>query len=153
MLNSTTFSEGCDLQSKGTVVIPLSDDSEALIILMYIVHGIMRKVPRSITLDTLTELACLTDYYQLHEAVEFVSDTWIASLKQKAFPKSLGPAVIPWLFISWVFRKRDEFKKITCILENESDDRWVENVDKDLIIPDSIVRKWKLLKFHLNSLC
>lgn len=63
MLGSDQFFEGRTLHSNGNLVIPLSDDSEALIILMYIVHGMTNLVPRKVTLDTLTKLAILIDYY------------------------------------------------------------------------------------------
>lgn len=131
--------EGCGLHSEGTLVIPLSDDSNALIILMYIVHGMTKKVPRNVTLDTLTKLAILVNYYQLHEAVGFFSETWIGDLKQKSFPKSLDAEVIPWLFISRVFSMNHEYAQLTQILEYESDDRLEDNIDNNLPIPASII--------------
>ncbi len=87
MLSSDKFSEGQGLHSKGSLIIRLPDDSEAPITLMYIVHGMTKAVPRKVTLNTLTKLAILINYYQLHEPVEFVSDLWIADLKQKFFRK------------------------------------------------------------------
>jgi hypothetical protein len=139
MLSSDKFSEGRSLHSEGNLIIKLPDDPAALIILMYIVHGMTRKVPRHVPLDTLARLASLVSYYQLHEAVELFSDTWIANLKQKAFPRTRVPDAIPWLFVSWVFQKENEFEKITRILEHESDDRLEENVDESFLIPASIV--------------
>lgn len=147
MLSLDKFPEGRNLHSEGNLVIPLSDDSKALIILMYIVHGTTRKVPRVVPLDTLTKLASSVDYYQLHEAVEIFSETWTRNLKQKAFPASYDPTVIPWLFVSWVFQQRDEFKEITRILENESDDRLQDNLDKSFLIPASIVRECESSNF------
>lgn len=139
MLSSDTFSEGQDLRSKGSLIIRLPDDPEALITLMYIVHGITRRVPRKVTLGTLTKLATLINYYQLHEAVEIFSDIWLADLKQKSFPTNYDSEVIPWLFISWVFLKRDEFAQLTRILVNESDDRWEDDIGKNILIPASII--------------
>ena len=139
MLSSDKFSEGQDLHSKGSLIIRLPDDPEALITLMHIVHGMTRAVPRKVTLDTLTRLAILVNYYQLHEAVEIFSDMWVTDLKQKSFPTSYDSEVIPWLFISWVFLMRDEFAQLTRILENEGDDRWEDNIGKNLFIPASII--------------
>ncbi|KFY53145.1 hypothetical protein V496_07855 [Pseudogymnoascus sp. VKM F-4515 (FW-2607)] len=141
MLSSDKFSEGQDLRSKGNLIIRLPDDAEVLITLMYIVHGITRRVPRKITLDTLTKLATLINYYQLHEAVEIFSDMWLADLKQKSFPTSYDSEVIPWLFVSWVFLMRDEFAQLTRILVNESDDRWEDDIGKNLLIPASIINE------------
>ncbi|KFY67656.1 hypothetical protein V496_01480 [Pseudogymnoascus sp. VKM F-4515 (FW-2607)] len=139
MLGSDQFSEGQTLHSSGNLVMPLSDDSEALIILMHIVHVMTNSVPREVTLDTLTKLAILIDYYQLHEAVGFVSELWIADLKQKSFPRSLDAEVIPWLFISRVFSMKYEYAQLTQILEYESDDRLEDNIDNNLPIPASII--------------
>ncbi|KAL5346669.1 hypothetical protein ACLOAV_008376 [Pseudogymnoascus australis] len=141
MLSSDKFSEGQGLHSKGSLIIRLPDDSEALITLMYIVHGMTKAVPRKVTLDTLTKLAILVNYYQMHEAVGFVSDMWIADLKQESFPESFDPEVLPWLFISWVFSMRHEYAQLTRILEYESDDRLEDNIDNNLFIPASIINR------------
>ena len=143
MLDSDQFSEGRTLHSNGNLIIPLPDDSEALIILMYIVHGMTNLVPRKVTLDTLTKLAILIDYYQLHVAVGLVSGTWIADQKQRSFPKSYVPEVIPWLYISWVFLMEDEFTQLTRILQYESDDRLEDIIGKDLLIPAPIVGEYE----------
>lgn len=144
MLSPDTFFEGRSLQHRGNVVIPLEDDPNSLVILMNIIHGMTRKVPRTVTLDTLTMLAHLVSYYHLHEVVELFSDTWIANLKHKSFPTSYSPEVIPWLFISWVFKKGNEFEKLTCILEHESDGKLQEDIDsinKNFLIPHLVVSK------------
>jgi hypothetical protein len=124
MLLSDAFPEGRDLRSKGSLVIKLSDDAEAFIILMYIVHRMTRKVPRNIPLFTLAKLAELVNYYQLHEVVEIFSDSWVANLERTLSLKSYDPELVsPWLFISWVFRKGDEFEKMTQILICGSSDK------------------------------
>ena len=66
--------KGRDLRSKGSLVMKLSNDAGALIILMYIVHGMVRKVPRNISLFTLAKPAEWVHYFQLHVAVEIFSD-------------------------------------------------------------------------------
>ena len=139
MLGSNTFAEGNTLRSQGNLTMQLPDDPEALIILMYIVHGITRKVPRNVPLNTLTELAKLVDYYCLHEAVELFSDTWVANLKEKAFPKSYNPEVVSWLFISWVFHKGDAFERMTQAMICECDDKSLNDIEHENIpIPPSI---------------
>lgn len=118
------------------MVLKLGDDPDALMVLLYIIHGSTRKVLRNPTVEFLTALAKLVDYYQLHEVVEPYSDVWIANLKA---PKSYCPRVLPWLFISWVFQNRENFKNITRILIEECDDEVLTLVEhKDLLIPDRI---------------
>ena len=68
------FPEGQDLRSNGSLVMKLSDAGEVLVILMYIVHGMTRKVPRNIPLFTLAKLAEWVNFSQLHEVVEIFSD-------------------------------------------------------------------------------
>lgn len=143
MLDPNKFAEGNTLRSQGSLTIPLSDDPDVLIILMHIVHGMTRKVPRFVTLDTLSRLAKLVDYYHLHEVVELFSDTWVSNLKRKAFPNSYNPDVVPWLFISWVFHKKDEFLKLTQILICECDSKSIDEMDhKDIPIPFFITGKF-----------
>ena len=74
------FKEGGILKAQGSVAIPLPDDDpDAMIILLNIIHGRTRQVPRSIGFGTmmLTELATLVDYYHIFEVVELFSDTWL----------------------------------------------------------------------------
>lgn len=133
MLEPDKFKEGNLLRSQGNLIVNLPDDPEALITLMHVIHGATRKVPRSITLDTLASLATLVDYYKLHEAVELFSDTWVKNLNEKAFPKNYNSDVVPWLFISWVFQIEDAFMKITQILICEGDDTAMDAIEHENI--------------------
>lgn len=74
--------EGNTLRSTGSVQVPLPEDDPAtLLILLGIIHGRTRKVPRLMDLKTLTRLAILVDYYNLHETVKMFLDMWIDGLK------------------------------------------------------------------------
>jgi BTB/POZ domain len=69
------FAECHTLTSAGTAEICLPDDNpEAMQILLNIIHGHTRKVPREIKFDTLTQISILIDKYSLHEAE--VSRMW-----------------------------------------------------------------------------
>ena len=149
MLSSDTFPEGRTLRSEGSLVIKLSDDLDALIILMYTVHGITRKVPRNIPLYFLADLAHLVNYYNLHEAVELFSDTWVAWTRQNLTLNSYDPEVVlRWLFISWVFQKGDDFEKMTRILIRESDDGLEDDIkDEQVPIPASIIGGYQKFEY------
>ena len=57
------FREAVALQS-GSAEVPLDDDpTEPLIILLHIIHGRTRKIPRLVNTETLTEIAILIDKY------------------------------------------------------------------------------------------
>lgn len=58
--------------------VDLPDDDEALmVIVLNIIHGRNRLVPKEVGLELLTKLAVLVDKYQMVEAIEWCSDTWI----------------------------------------------------------------------------
>ena len=56
-------------------------------ILMDIIHGRTRRVPKTIDLDTLAKISVLVDCYDCVEVVEMVSDIWIKELEQSV-PKT-----------------------------------------------------------------
>jgi hypothetical protein len=146
-LDSDTFPEGRTLQIEGSVVVPLPDeDPEAMTILMHIIHGLTSKVPRYVSLETLTKIAGVVNHRQMHDAVEFFSDTWIEKLKPtvNALPGSHTTEVLEWLFIVWVFQKEDEFRKVSQVLQRESDDTLEDEVDEGPPIPASIICKCQI---------
>ncbi|KAL6897660.1 hypothetical protein GGI43DRAFT_409566 [Trichoderma evansii] len=106
-------------ESAGSVELQLSYDiaatewnTEALLLLMNIIHGHHRKVPHSVDLDTLAQLSILVDYYECYEIIEFFAHLWIDKLSSK-LPTSYGRESVIWLFVSWVFSKDAIFEKMT----------------------------------------
>lgn len=117
------WSEGHTLCSEGYVEMPVTDcDPEALLILLNIIHGHTRRVPRSIDVESLTKIAVLVDYYECHEAVEIFSDMWIDRLKGEV-PTTYSSELIKWLCISWVFRKDEIFRSVTQVAQCQSKGR------------------------------
>lgn len=107
------WSEGETLRSKGDVELDITDtDPEAFLILLNIIHGHTRRVPRLVMLKQLTELAVLVDYFQCHEIVELFSNLWVDALRLQV-PSERTNNVVRWIFISWVFRDAAIFKKVT----------------------------------------
>jgi hypothetical protein len=74
-------------------------DSDAILILMNIIHGRVRSVPRSIELEMLAKIAVLVDYYDCHEVVELISECWIQKLSCN-LPKEYCRDLILWLTVS-----------------------------------------------------
>jgi hypothetical protein len=141
-LGSDEFSEGRTLQTKGNVVILLSnedEDPDAMVILLHIIHGLTRKVPRQVSLKMLSRLAFVVNHRQIHEAVELFSDSWIKNLKRDPLPCSYIPEVLSWLFIFWVFQKEDDFRNMSQILERESDHSLEDKADAVPLVPASII--------------
>ncbi|KAK7996677.1 hypothetical protein PG989_004717 [Apiospora arundinis] len=94
-------------------------DAEALLILMNIIHGRNRAVPRSISLEMLAKISVLVDYYRCHEVVELFAACWILDLRP-SLPKDYGRDFTLWLAISWVFSQEDLFKTLTKVAIRET---------------------------------
>lgn len=92
-------------------------DPDALLILMNIIHGRTRKIPRSVNLEMLANIAVLVDYYECVEVVEVFSEMWLNQLKEQS-PKNgtrhhmivalirLAPALLP--FLRWKSKETSE---------------------------------------------
>ncbi|KAK0369094.1 hypothetical protein CLIM01_13545 [Colletotrichum limetticola] len=96
-------------------------DSDALLILMQVIHGKTRSVPRRMNLEMLAKLAVLVDYYDCHEVIEVYCPVWIESLRD-TLPAEYGRDVILWLLISRVFKQDGIFQQMTQVAVSKSDD-------------------------------
>lgn len=134
----TQFKEGLALQATGRLEVPLPDDHpDALVILLNIVHGRLRRVPRRVSLHVLRHISVLVDKYQLQESVEVFSDMWVEELKG-SIPLSFTKDLLPWICISWIFKRLAEFRLTTQIAQCESKDT-IETQDDEYPIPDVVV--------------
>jgi hypothetical protein len=134
------FEEGQRLRIEGSTDIALGDDDpDAFEILLNIIHGLTRKVPRSVSLDMLTKLSVLVNYYQMHEVVELFSDTWIDNLAREGLPLSYCPEAFSWLLITWVFHKPLEFREVSRVIELGCDETLEDDFDESLPIPPPVL--------------
>ena len=89
-------------------------DEEAFIILMNILHHRNRKVPRTVTLETLAKIAVVVDYYECNESLDLFITIWTTDLQSKAYvPKTYCRDLILWMWVSWIFDMPERFKKAT----------------------------------------
>ena len=110
-----------NLNSQGYEELPLlHDNPAAFLIILYLIHGQIRKVPRKIDLWMLTELAVLVDKYELLESIEILLDYWLQNL-ESTIPLTFNNDLLPWIFVSWVFKKSKIFKRVTKIAQAESE--------------------------------
>lgn len=137
---SVHFREGLELQSRGKAEITLPDDDpDAFTILLDIIHGRTRKVPRRFDdLVPLTDLAVLVDKYQLLEAVYFFSTTWIG-WPPTSVPKVSSDDLFLWLCVSWVFKSSLRFTEITQRLMRTGDREIGVDPEDELPIPVTIL--------------
>jgi hypothetical protein len=145
MLHRGNFKEGRELDFTGSVSIPLPDDHpEAFLIVLNIIHGRNRAVPRQLSISTMTNISILVDKYQMVEAVEVFWSSWVEDLKID-LPKSYQPdereTVHRWVGISWVFGKRVEFKAMTQLIERGAYANLAESIEEGIPIPGIIISK------------
>lgn len=146
MLQRGGFREGNILGTAGSVEVPLPDDDpRPMVILLDIVHGHNRRVSRKVKSRTLASLAVLADKYQMVEALEPFSRTWINRLKSKLptdYITTDGEKLFfNWMEISWVFGRAGEFKAMATLLERGGS----ANLDKAmgaLAVPIIIIGQW-----------
>ncbi|KAM0304868.1 hypothetical protein ACHAPM_002985 [Fusarium culmorum] len=122
------------LNEQGLYEVQASEwDAEALVILLDIIHGHHRDVPRRISAETLSHVAIIVDYYGCHEIMELVLTAWLTYLGEpKDFVKQ-DP--MRWLFISWVFKQELLFTVATEMLLMYENGKYVV----DLPIPQPIL--------------
>lgn len=140
--NFKTMLTGCwqesTIRSEDKNSIKVEDwDANALIILMNVVHGRIRSIPRSIDLETLAKIAVLVDYYNCHEVVELAVEMWITRLKWP-LPTTYCRELVLWLHVSWVFCEADIFENVTRTALRTMKGQLCT---MDLPIPGNIVRK------------
>ncbi|KAG5779155.1 hypothetical protein H9Q73_007188 [Fusarium xylarioides] len=106
------FAEG-QADSSGFRLITASDwDPEAFKIVLTIMHGYNRDVPRSLSLEMLVKVAMIVNYYDCLESVELYTDIWLEGLRSE-LPTVYGRACILCMFISWVFSESIMFRNMT----------------------------------------
>jgi hypothetical protein len=87
-------------------------DPEAFKIILTIMHGYHRDVPRSLSLEMLIKVAMIVNYYKCLENVELYIDIWLEGLRLE-LPTVYGRDCILCIFISWVFLKPIIFRNMT----------------------------------------
>ncbi|KAF2872726.1 hypothetical protein BDV95DRAFT_594042 [Massariosphaeria phaeospora] len=89
--------------------------AETFGILLCIIHGKARRVPRSLDLAAIAEIASMVDYYQCEEVVEVYFTYWMDNLEE-AMSTNYGRSTVLWLWISWVFRDEMKFRITTYVM-------------------------------------
>ncbi|KAF7121802.1 hypothetical protein CNMCM5793_009355 [Aspergillus hiratsukae] len=85
---------------------------DAMLILMNVIHGHGPDVPRNVSLEMLTEISILVDYYNCHKAIQLAVDQWIRPLLA-AMAEEFCDDIVRWIWISWVLRLADTFRSAT----------------------------------------
>lgn len=113
-------------------------DTQALSIVLNLVHGRHRRTPKTVTLESLANIAAIVDYYEFHEAVEATCSSWVSTLRvSEPIPTTPERRLFLWMFNAWVFGLEDVFKSTTkaAILQATS----VLEAPDNLPIPGKVI--------------
>ncbi|KAI6765945.1 hypothetical protein HG530_007015 [Fusarium avenaceum] len=86
-------------------------DAEAFELVLNIIHGKTRNVPRAVSLDLLAAVASIVDDLECHDTVAFFSQGWIVSYENLA-PTSTN-TLAKLILVSFVFENASIFKTVT----------------------------------------
>jgi len=117
-------------------------DSEALAMVMNVIHGRWSLVPRTVSLEMLARIAVIVDYYDIREALQLILSLWMQNLPVSSVPTSLSREGVLWILVSWVFKNNALFRQATkvAILRSRHD----LELPGDIPIPSSIISKYCL---------
>ena len=92
--------------------VPLPDDDpDAMMILLGVIHGLNKRVSRTIDKPSFIAVTILIDKYELHESSQVYADMWFDDLWAK---RSLStPHLTDWIYVCWVLGKAMYFKSLT----------------------------------------
>ncbi|KAK5235462.1 hypothetical protein LTR47_003647 [Exophiala xenobiotica] len=115
------FREAVELHKQEVSKVPLPDDNpDAMVVLLNIVHGLNKQVPRKIGETLFLDIVTLIDKYEFHEAAYVFTDIWFGDLWK--WTEKAPPHLFHWIYICWVLRKGYDFTNLTrtAILESQS---------------------------------
>ncbi|KAK2030301.1 hypothetical protein LX32DRAFT_615728 [Colletotrichum zoysiae] len=149
-----TWEEATPHPADGRYHLEASDwDPAALLILMNVIHGRTRSVPRRVDCEMLAKIAVLVDYYDCLEAVEVFSSMWIDALNDQ-LPSECSRELVLWLLIAHVFHQDDVFAKITktAVLGGQGPMPTLELPIPSIVVDLIDWRRQDAIAFILNSL-
>lgn len=120
-LNKDGFTESVRNEIDGFFHVQASDwDPEAFLIVLQILHGRNKQVPRKVSLDMLAKIAILEDYYTFGESLDIFTEMWIQELMKVSIPKVYCRDLVLWIWVAWLFDKDQQFKQATTVAIKQS---------------------------------
>lgn len=117
-LLSEKWSHGKSLATEGAARVAIKDcKPDTLLLILNIIHGHTRKVPRQISFPQLVDFSLATDFFQCHEVVEVFALMWIGPLKPHVAATWMDNT--KWMMIASVFNVADILKTTTEIAMKE----------------------------------
>ncbi|KAI0861572.1 hypothetical protein F4860DRAFT_513722 [Xylaria cubensis] len=89
-------------------------DVDAIFIILSIIHGLNRRVPRTVDLSMLAQIARVVDYLDCHEVMELYASIWVNHLSD-ATPGASKEDWDSWISITGVFQNPAIFQNWTRV--------------------------------------
>lgn len=107
--------EGMTLSTEGSASIPVKDcKPDVLLIVLNLIHGRLRQVPRKLGLQQVADIAVTTDFLQCHEVTEVFAGIWTEALKPSILDV-FSEDTKKWMMIASVFQYHDILERTTRI--------------------------------------
>ncbi|KAI4616776.1 hypothetical protein J4E83_006356 [Alternaria metachromatica] len=117
MLAQDGFAESVRNEADGLYHTTAHDwDAEAFLVVLRIVHGRNKLIPRKQSLEMLAKIAVLEDYYNFGETLETFTEMWIQELTKTPIPihQMHGRDLVLWIWVAWVFDMEQQFRNTTA---------------------------------------
>jgi hypothetical protein len=82
-----------------------------------------RDLPWKVGLELLAKITIIADYYQCIDAIQFMALSWYAFLKPTCSDLVRPKDIVLWLWVSWVLRLPEQFRKVGAIAMEQLDER------------------------------
>ncbi|KAL6233019.1 hypothetical protein BDW75DRAFT_232314 [Aspergillus navahoensis] len=116
------WKEGREFKEKGSIVLVVDSwDVDAFLVVLYILHSQLLKLPRRVSIEQLAKIAVIADYYDC-QSVRFFGSLWILCLPRKppASPLDFRDIMLG-LWISYYFRHALTFSAYSRAAIEQSD--------------------------------
>ncbi|KAL4821399.1 hypothetical protein BDW67DRAFT_180100 [Aspergillus spinulosporus] len=116
------WKEGREFKEKGSIVLVVDSwDVDAFLVVLYILHSQLLKLPRKVTIEQLAKIAVIADYYDC-QSVRFFGSLWVRCLPRKppASPFHFRDIMLG-LWISYFFRHALTFSAYSRAAIEQSD--------------------------------
>ncbi|KAL3473713.1 hypothetical protein BJX99DRAFT_261115 [Aspergillus californicus] len=107
------------------------------LLMLMVIHCDTHLVPRSVSLQTLHDMATLAHHFECEPVMLYFSNLWIDSLLG-TISSNINDDTSRWFWIAWVFQKREILFQITHILITESE---TPLKTEDWSIPHEIIER------------
>ncbi|KAM7195896.1 hypothetical protein V8F20_007261 [Naviculisporaceae sp. PSN 640] len=81
-------------------------NTEALAVVMNVIHGRWSLVPTTVGLELLAGIAVIVDYYDIREPLQLISSLWMKGFTASSIPTVICRELLLWILISWVFKEQ-----------------------------------------------